>query len=471
MDLFLGYLFILLYGILLFIISKLIKIKNISRKILHFGIIGILLIGNYYFESKIHFTIICAIALVLVTILSFTKTFDYVNDERKNQKGLIFYCISLLTMSLICLVWKRFDIYFDFGVTAICCGDGLAAIFGTYIKSRKIYKNKTIVGCLTCALACMLSFIVIKYLKFNDFKLQYVFSLAILVMIAEIISLWLDNFSVPFTAFFGAYFLMKYGNYINSALYIGEIIFIIALLLKAADIYGALGLGVIAFIFYYCGGYKFVLYLVGSYIVLMIISIIRKLMKKDFSNIIFKTKSKDIVEVFVNGIVPIVFIILYKALSKEVFLVMSLCAVSANFVDSLASDIGTLSNKKPYDIFRRTYVEPGLSGGMSLLGSVSSLIGAIIFSLVIILLVNLSFVVLIPLTIIMMFGSFMDSMLGSLAQIKYKCNNCGIITECPTHCNMPCERYRGFKFINNDMVNMLSSIMVGIASISLLLFI
>ena len=53
-------------------------------------------------------------------------------------------------------------------------------------------------------------------------------------------------------------------------------------------------------------------------------------------------------------------------------------------------------------------------------------------------------------------GAIFDSFLGSVFQIKYKCEKCGEVIEREEHCGTRCERFSGFEFFDNDVVNLLS---------------
>jgi uncharacterized membrane protein len=54
-------------------------------------------------------------------------------------------------------------------------------------------------------------------------------------------------------------------------------------------------------------------------------------------------------------------------------------------------------------------------------------------------------------------GVMIDSILGSLIQVKYKCPVCEEITEKPEHCGAPTQKYSGVSFVNNNAVNLIST--------------
>lgn len=69
-------------------------------------------------------------------------------------------------------------------------------------------------------------------------------------------------------------------------------------------------------------------------------------------------------------------------------------------------------------------------------------------------------------------GAFADSLLGATVQRMNRCRACGRLVEQAAHCGRPAERARGFKWMNNDAVNALSSAAGGLAAAAaaLLLF-
>ena len=143
---------------------------------------------------------------------------------------------------------------------------------------------------------------------------------------------------------------------------------------------------------------------------------------------------------------------------------MALISMSAGFVDSLASDIGTLSKKPPYDIFHKCTVAKGISGGITLLGTVASLVGAFVFASLITLICHLPIYAIALIVAVSYAGCVTDTVLGALVQVKYRCRICGADTEREEHCATPTVHLRGISKINNDTVNLLSGFVVFLLS-------
>jgi uncharacterized membrane protein len=54
-------------------------------------------------------------------------------------------------------------------------------------------------------------------------------------------------------------------------------------------------------------------------------------------------------------------------------------------------------------------------------------------------------------------GSVFDSFLGSLIQAKYKCSVCGKTVEESIHCGKSAKKTSGISFVDNNVVNFLST--------------
>jgi uncharacterized membrane protein len=59
-------------------------------------------------------------------------------------------------------------------------------------------------------------------------------------------------------------------------------------------------------------------------------------------------------------------------------------------------------------------------------------------------------------------GANMDSLLGATVQTLYSCKVCGREVESSNHCNQSAVRIRGLRWMDNDAVNMISSLLGGL---------
>jgi uncharacterized protein (TIGR00297 family) len=132
-------------------------------------------------------------------------------------------------------------------------------------------------------------------------------------------------------------------------------------------------------------------------------------------------------------------------------------ALAAVNADTWATELGVLSSRPPRLITTGRLVERGASGGISNLGVLASLGGALLiagvaalFSPAEVLLKLIAVVVVGGLA-----GSLVDSLLGATIQAIYWCPNCLKETERhPLHtCSTATVLMRGWRWLNNDLVN------------------
>lgn len=64
-------------------------------------------------------------------------------------------------------------------------------------------------------------------------------------------------------------------------------------------------------------------------------------------------------------------------------------------------------------------------------------------------------------------GAFADSYLGATVQYMYRCTVCGREVEVSEHCGHKTVRARGWSWMSNDLVNVLSSVIGGCLAIGL----
>jgi uncharacterized protein (TIGR00297 family) len=138
-------------------------------------------------------------------------------------------------------------------------------------------------------------------------------------------------------------------------------------------------------------------------------------------------------------------------------------AMAAVNADTWSTELGVLSSVLPRLITNGREVERGTSGGVSLAGTLAAMGGAALVAVA-----AVSFPPyqnwLLRLGIIILggvIGSLFDSVLGASLQAIYWCPSCSKETERhPTHiCGSATERLRGWRWLNNDMVNFACSMM------------
>ena len=190
---------------------------------------------------------------------------------------------------------------------------------------------------------------------------------------------------------------------------------------------------------------------------------IKRKIKAECSAVEMKSdKTRDSLQVVANGLVPFVCGMLYLIRPHVAFFIAFSASAAEALSDTFASSFGALSSGA-FDLFKMKKTEKGMSGGVSFIGTAAAALGALIITLVPTLFGAFGVFEFVLVFSCAFFGNVFDSLLGSLIQGKFRCPICGKLTEGKVHCNHKTERIGGFSFVNNDLVNFLSS---GAAALS-----
>lgn len=464
-----GYIFSILYVLICvagaLLLHKIGVPKKYTRKFVHIFVGFEWVILNHFFGPSIHFTIVCILFTILLAADYKMKLVPAMSSDGDNAPGTVYYAVAMTVLSIVSLFESR--IMLPFGIAVFCTsfGDGLAGVLGQAVKKHnpKVYGSKSIVGTLTNFFVCF--FVPFAFGYFYDYPIELWHCLIIAIFAAEIelfVSKGLDNIVITLSVALLAFSLVFY-PVINSgllAVMLTPVIIALAYSKKALTL-GGIVLAVIMdiIITVSLGNFGFcvlITFFAGSVVVDKIKKRGKKAKQKETEPIEKRGDCRDVVQVFANGGVAMIAAIAYL-ISGEMIFVFAFCASLAEaFADTAASGLGFFA-KRTYDVFRLKKCEGGLSGGMSLLGTFSSLVASAVISLVVLLFGVVDAAGFAIIFISGFLGSVFDSMLGSLLQVKYRCTVCKSIVEREVHCGAKTEEYRGLSFISNDTVNFFST--------------
>jgi len=151
--------------------------------------------------------------------------------------------------------------------------------------------------------------------------------------------------------------------------------------------------------------------------------------------------------------------------------VLFLGAISTSAADTVATELGLLSHKKPRLITNLAKtVTPGTSGGVTLLGILGAVFASLIIgSMALFLGLMPTRLEVLPICVIGgVLGASFDSMLGATVQRRGYCVVCHKPTEALRHCGESTQVAGGVRYIENNVVNLLATV-VG-AAVSLAVF-
>jgi uncharacterized protein (TIGR00297 family) len=223
---------------------------------------------------------------------------------------------------------------------------------------------------------------------------------------------------------------------------------------------GAMAATFVGTIIFGLGGWPWAILLMVFFITSSGLSRAFKNRKRGLDEKFSKGHERDAGQVFGNGGLATFFAALHAFYPESILpwigFAVSLAAVNA---DTWATELGVLNPTQPRMITNLgKRVEKGTSGGISLLGTLASLLGAAVIALPAVLIspfgiLSLGYFLLISLSGLV--GSLFDSFLGATVQAMYYCPTDKKETEKhPLHtCGTPTVHIRGWKWLDNDWVN------------------
>ncbi len=235
--------------------------------------------------------------------------------------------------------------------------------------------------------------------------------------------------------------------------------------LSTSGAIAALILGTLIFAF---GGWEWGVLLGAFFVSSSLLSHFREEQKQLAAEKFDKGHRRDVGQVIANGgLGSLIAVLSYLSLWSGWFpLYIGIMATVT--ADTWATELGTLARRPPRLITTGQQVEVGSSGGVSPLGSLSSLAGGLTIGILAGLLTT-DFSLYAALTmgaIAGLVGSFFDSFLGATVQRIYYCDNCLKETERKIHrCGHETRPLRGWSWLNNDVVNLLASAVGGVIAL------
>ncbi len=180
--------------------------------------------------------------------------------------------------------------------------------------------------------------------------------------------------------------------------------------------------------------------------------------RADTADFVEKGGARDAAQVIANGGPFAVAAVASVVWPHLVWQLAGAGAIAASSADTWGTEVGGLSRSQPRLITTFAPVRAGTSGGVTWLGIAASVGGALLIALV---------------TFLMgwpgraacaaliggLAGSLIDSLLGATLQARRRCPKCGTQTEREVHaCGTRTVGSGGVRWIDNDVVNVLSSI-------------
>ena len=239
---------------------------------------------------------------------------------------------------------------------------------------------------------------------------------------------------------------------------------------------GAIAAALLGTAIFGLGGFPWAVLLVGFFVSSSLLSRLFKRRKSAVNEKFSKGSRRDAGQVLANGGVAGALVIAQAIFPSAGFLwaaaVGTLAAVNA---DTWATELGVLSRGEPRLLTTGQKVEKGTSGAVSWVGTLAALAGAAAIGVLAVMVwpeyaggasltampARLGLIALAGLA-----GSFVDSLLGATVQAIYYCPTCAKETERhPQHsCGTATHPIRGWRWLNNDIVNLACALTGALAA-------
>lgn len=181
-----------------------------------------------------------------------------------------------------------------------------------------------------------------------------------------------------------------------------------------------------------------------------------------------KTGRRDAGQVFANGGLGMLLVLLNAVYPLEMWSFLFIGVMATVTSDTWATEIGTLAKRPPRSVLTGRVLQAGTSGGVSLPGTLAAAAGGLLIGAASWALRLASGMAPHPLLLLALAGclgglagAFADSILGATVQRMNRCAVCGREVEASAHCGKPALYARGWRWMDNDAVNAISSIIGG----------
>jgi uncharacterized protein (TIGR00297 family) len=240
--------------------------------------------------------------------------------------------------------------------------------------------------------------------------------------------------------------------------------------LSSSGIVGAIIVGTLTF---GLGGWIWGLLLIAFFISSSLLSHYREDDKRGLAEKFAKTGQRDLGQALANGGWGAILAIAHFCQPDRILFAAFVGAMAAVNADTWATELGVLSPTPPRLLTTGRKVPTGTPGGVTVLGTVAALGGSLFIGLLALTLSQVEAIWasrpmdgpypfwLVPIGLLGgLSGSTFDSLLGATVQGIYHCPQCQKETESSIHrCGQPTRHLRGWRWLNNDLVNFSSSVM------------
>ena len=181
-----------------------------------------------------------------------------------------------------------------------------------------------------------------------------------------------------------------------------------------------------------------------------------------------KGHRRDLMQVAANGLMAAIAALIWYFTGKNTALMMFGAAVAEATSDTFAGEIGRLSRRGPVSIVTMRPVPVGLSGGVTALGMFAAFASSAAIALCWLLwFPGVTFLEASLVCLLGFAGAVIDSYLGAGVQAQYRDPETGVFSEKEEKDGRKLELVRGVRWIDNDMVNLMSNVFSAVFALGM----
>ena len=404
-----------------------------------------------------------------------------IHGTNRQSYGTVYYPLSFLI--LVLLFWDSLPGIISISILVLAFDDAAAAIVGENLAAPHLYNltsdKKSLEGSATMFVTTLVVVLLLLNLTLIlNLSLDFFHTLVIALAVSLFVTAWeaisskgFDNLTIPLSAAFVLhYFLAQLPHHHHEQFLVGmglaAAVATASYYFRFLSLSGSVGTFLLATIIFGVGGRQWTVPILTFFILSSLLSKLGKGRKATFELMFEKTDTRDVGQVAANGgVAGIVMLCWYVYPNYGIWYLVYLASLAAVTADTWGTEIGVLAKGSPRSILSFKKVATGTSGGVSLAGIFGGALGAALLALsgwfwLRETSLGVTFILIVCSGI---FGSIVDSVLGSTIQAQYRCNVCGKITERVFHCGISSTLVRGTRWIDNDLVNWACAIAGGAA--------
>ena len=442
-----------------------------SRQLVHV-IVGLFIFLCRFIFLEPLYPIITGLVFIVVNLVTLRGgRFQSMHATNRISYGTVYFPVAFVILAL--LFWHRDPVALQIGILLLAFADPIAASIGTRCGRTQFIlwqDPKSPVGTVAMFAASFILpliglLVLVPLIGETPLTLPVLLlaliPMAALATLAEAQSFrGSDNLSVPLSAalFIFLFRALGPGDYLPYLFWTAGsgVLLALAARVKALATSGALTAWAIGLLIYLAGGWLWVTPIVLFF---LLSSILTRLSPSPAAASNPGTRhagKRNLIQVIANGGIPFLIAAAFGIWGNDHLYIVFLAALAAATADTWGTEIGGWQKKPPRSIVTWRPVPKGESGGISLTGTLGTLVGAAALAGIGALLRPelVTFRHWLSITVIGFLAAAIDSLLGATVQVRYLISATGRIIENRAKTDLETVLHSGWWWLDNNMVNL-----------------